>query len=64
MSESPTPRPLNRTQSMKIFLNADPVVQRVVKECLKEERQVMNMIRRDSIHVNLVNIVKANTKTN
>jgi hypothetical protein len=63
MSESPTPRPLNRTQSMKIFLNADPVVQRVVKECLKEERQVMNMIRRDSIHVNLVNIVKANTKT-
>jgi hypothetical protein len=64
MSESPTPRPLNRTHSMKIFLNADPVVQRVVKECLKEERQVMNMIRRDSIHVNLVNIVKANTKTN
>ena len=64
MSEFPTPRPLNRTQSMKIFLNADPVVQRVVKECLKEERQVMNMIRRDSIHVNLVNIVKANTKTN
>jgi hypothetical protein len=64
MSESPTPRPLNRTQSMKIFLNADSVVQRVVKECLKEERQVMNMIRRDSIHVNLVNIVKANTKTN
>ena len=64
MSESPTPRPLNRTQSMKIFLNADPIVQRVVKECLKEERQVMNMIRRDSIHVNLVNIVKANTKTN
>jgi hypothetical protein len=64
MSESPTPRPLNQTQSMKIFLNADPVVQRVVKECLKEERQVMNMIRRDSIHVNLVNIVKANTRTN
>ena len=64
MSESPTPRPLNRTQSMKILLNPDPVVQRVVKDCLKEERQVMNMIRRDSIHVNLVNIVKANTKTN
>ena len=64
MSESPTPRPLNRTQSMKIFLNADPVVQRVVKECLKEERQVMNMIRRDSIHVKLVNIVKAHTNTN
>lgn len=62
MPESPTPRPLNRTQSMQIFLKADTVVQKVVKECLKEERQVMNMIRRDSIHVNLVNIVKAHTK--
>jgi hypothetical protein len=64
MSESPTPRPLNRTQSMKIFEKADPTVKRVVKDCLKEERQVMNMIRRDSIHVNLVNIVKAHTNTN
>ena len=63
MSESPTPRPLNRTQSMQIILKADPIVQKVVRECLKEERQVMNMIRRDSIHVNLVNIVKAHTKT-
>ena len=63
MSESPTPRPLNRTQSMQIFLKADPIVRKVVRECLKEERQVMNMIRRDSIHVNLVNIVKAHTKT-
>ena len=63
MSESPTPRSLNRTQSMQIFLKADPIVQKVVRECLKEERQVMNMIRRDSIHVNLVNIVKAHTKT-
>lgn len=64
MPESPAPRPLNRTQSMQLFLKADPVVQKVVRECLKEERQVMNMIRRDSIHVNLVNIVKANTRTN
>lgn len=47
---------------MQIFLKADPVVQKVVRECLKEERQVMNMIRRDSIHVNLVNIIKAHTK--
>lgn len=64
MSESPTPRPLNRTNSMKIFEKADPIVKKVVKECLKEERQVMNMIRRDSIHVNLVNIVKAHTRSN
>ena len=64
MSESPTPRQLNRTQSMQIFLKADPIVQKVVRECLKEERQVMNMIRRDSIHVNLVNIVKAHTRSN
>ena len=64
MSESPTPRPLNRTLSMKIFEKADPIVKKVVKECLKEERQVMNMIRRDSIHVNLVNIVKTHTSSN
>jgi len=62
MPESHTPRPNHRTQSMQIFLKADPIVQKVLRECLKEERQVMNMIRRDSIHVNLVNIVKANTK--
>jgi len=64
MSESPTPRPLNRTHSMKIFEKADPIVKKVLKDCLKEERQVMNMIRRDSIHVNLVNIVKAHTRSN
>ena len=64
MSESPTPRPLNRTHSMKIIEKADPIVKKVVKDCLKEERQVMNMIRRDSIHVNLVNIVKAHTRSN
>ena len=63
MSESHTPRPLNRTQSMQIFLKADPIVQKVVRECLKEERQVMNMIRRDDINVKLVNIIKAHTKT-
>ena len=63
MSESPTPRSLNRTKSTQIYLKAEPIVQKVLKECLKEERQVMNMIRRDSIHVNLVNIVKAHTKT-
>ncbi len=62
MSESPTPRPLNRTPSLQILLKAETIVQKVVRECLKEERQVMNMIRRDSIHVNLVNIVKAHTK--
>jgi len=49
---------------MKIFEKADPIVKKVLKDCLKEERQVMNMIRRDSIHVNLVNIVKAHTRSN
>lgn len=63
MPESPTPRPLHRTQSMQIFLKADPIVKNVVRECLREERQVMNMILRHSIHVNLVNIVKTHTKT-
>lgn len=63
MPESPTPRPPNQTQSMQIFRRADPIVQKVLRECLREERLVMNMIRRDSIHVNLVNIIKAHTKS-
>ena len=64
MPEIPTPRPLNRTKSMQIYLSAAPVVQKIVKDCLKEERQVMNMIRREDIHVKLVNIVKTHTRTN
>jgi hypothetical protein len=63
MPDTPSPRPLNRTKSMQIYLNADPVVQKIIKDCLKEERQVMNMIRRDDINVKLVNIIKAHTKT-
>jgi hypothetical protein len=64
MPEAPTPRPLNRTKSMQAYLNAAPVVQKIIKDCLKEERQVMNMIRREDIHVKLVNIVRSHTKTN
>lgn len=63
MPNTPSPRQLNRTKSMQIYLNADPVVQKIIKDCLKEERQVMNMIRRDDINVKLVNIIKAHTKT-
>jgi hypothetical protein len=64
MPEATPPRPLNRTKSMQTYLNATPVVQKIIKDCLKEERQVMNMIRREDIHVKLVNIVKAHTRTN
>lgn len=64
MPEAPPPRPLNRTKSMQTYLNAPPVVQKIIKDCLKEERQVMNMIRREDIHVKLVNIVRAHTRTN
>jgi hypothetical protein len=64
MPEAPAPRPLNRTKSMQTYLNATPVVQKIIKDCLKEERQVMNMVRREDIHVKLVNIVRAHTRTN
>ena len=64
MPEAPAPRPLNRTKSIQTYLNTTPVVQKIIKDCLKEERLVMNMIRREDIHVKLVNIVKSHTRTN
>jgi hypothetical protein len=64
MPESSTPRPLTRTKSMQIFLQTDPVVKKVIKESLIEERQVMNMLKRDEIFKKLTKIVQSNTKTN
>lgn len=64
MSDENTPRSINRTKSMQIFLQADPVVRKVIKECLSEERQVMNMLKRDAIYKNLSQIVQSNTKAN
>jgi hypothetical protein len=49
---------------MQIFLQTDPVVKKVIKESLIEERQVMNMLKRDEIFKKLTKIVQSNTKTN
>ena len=64
MPEVPTPRPTVRTKSMQIFLQADPVVRKVIKESLAEERQVMNMLKRDAIFKKLAQTVQTNTETN
>jgi hypothetical protein len=64
MPESPTPRPMVRTKSTQIFLQADPVVRKVIKESLAEERQVMNMLKRDAIYKKLAQIVQSNTQKN
>ena len=53
-----------RTKSMQIFLQADPVVRKVIKESLAEERQVMNMLKRDAIFKKLAQIVQTNTEKN
>lgn len=49
---------------MQIFLQADPVVRKVIKESLAEERQVMNMLKRDAIFKKLAQIVQTNTEKN
>jgi hypothetical protein len=64
MPEAPPPRPMVRTKSMQIFLQADPVVRKVIKESLAEERQVMNMLKRDAIFKKLAQIVQTNTEEN
>jgi hypothetical protein len=48
--------------SMKIFLDADPMIQDAIKKCLDEERLVMNMLNRPEIKKNLVQTIKNITK--
>ena len=62
MEKTPNAQPPKRPKSMEIFTQADPTVQKIIKECLTEERRVMNMLRRDDIYRKLIQIVQSNTK--
>jgi len=50
------------SESMKIFLKADPIIQDAIKKCLDEERHVMNMMNRPEIKKKLVQTIKNITK--
>lgn len=55
MSTPPPPE----TRSQQIFKAAEPTTQKLIKVLLNTERSVMHMKRRDDIHKDLVQIVKA-----
>jgi hypothetical protein len=58
----PTPHPTPQTTetlSQQIFKAADPTTQKLIKALLNVERGVMHMKRRDDIHKDLGQIVKA-----
>ena len=58
MSESPTSTQKQLSESMKIFIKASPSIQKAIKECLDEERLVMNMLVRHEIKKKLVQIIR------
>jgi hypothetical protein len=57
MSES-IPEEQNLTRSQKRFLQAPEEVQKLLRDILKEEREVMHLLRRPEIHQKIVNLVR------
>jgi hypothetical protein len=59
MPESPpTPDPGKYTRSQQLFLDAPEEYQKLVRDILKEEREVMHMPKRPEIHQKIVNLVR------
>jgi hypothetical protein len=59
MPETPhTPDPGKYTRSQQLFLNAPEEYQKLVRDILKEEREVMHMLKRPEIHQKIVNLVR------
>jgi hypothetical protein len=59
MPESdPTPDPGKYTRSQQLFLDAPEEYQKLVRDILKEEREVMHLLRRPEIHQKIVNLVR------
>jgi len=53
-----TPDPGKYTRSQQLFLDAPEEYQKLVRDVLKEEREVMHMGTRPEIHQKIVNIVR------
>jgi hypothetical protein len=54
----PLPEEQNLTRSQKLFLQAPDEIQKLLRDILKEEREVMHMIKRPEIHQKIVNLVR------
>jgi hypothetical protein len=57
MSE-PESETKNYTRSQKLFLDAPEEYQKLVRDILREEREVMHLLRRPEIHQKIVNLVR------
>ena len=53
-----TPDPGKYTRSQQLFLDAPEGFQKLVRDILKEEREVMHLLRRPEIHQKIVNLVR------
>ncbi len=48
----------NYTRSQQLFLAAPEEYQKLVRDILKEEREVMHLLRRPDIHQKIVHLVR------
>ena len=53
-----TPDPGQYTRSQQLFLDAPEEYQKLARDILKEEREVMHLLRRPEIHQKIVNLVR------
>jgi hypothetical protein len=53
-----TPDTGKYTRSQQLFLDAPEEYQKLVRDILKEEREVMHLLRRPEIHQKIVNLVR------
>lgn len=48
----------NYTRSQQIFLDAPEEYQKLIRDILREEREVMHLLRRPEIHQKIVHLVR------
>jgi len=53
-----TPDPGKYTRSQQLFLDAPEEYRNLVRDILREEREVMHLLRRPEIHQKIVNLVR------
>ena len=58
MTDSQDPQTKKLTHAQEIFKNAKPEYQALIRDILKEERDVMHLKRRSDIHTRLYEHVK------
>ena len=54
----PVPDSTKYTRSQQLFLAAQEEHQKLVRDILREEREVMHLLRRPEIHQKIVNLVR------